>query len=240
MWRVRLYILSQSVINKYPKFKNWARELYMYRMLTPILFNFDGNFSDRRYMTQHILPALAASKVQRVLFVGCKAYTARYGKRLTRAAVDYWTTDINPAAAIWGEKDHHIVCDIAKIDDVCPAELFDAVLLNGVIGDGVDDESEITRTVTAIARILRPNGLLLIGWDSLKKHPDPMQIAAVNTYFRHECRLPLPVRKTFPDTDKVYDWLIKPYAAEATALTKPVPGGFVARTALDGAGALPC
>jgi SAM-dependent methyltransferase len=167
-------------------------------------------------MTQHILPALAAAKVRRVLFVGCKAYTARYGKRLIRAAVDYWTTDIDPAAAIWGEKDHHIVCDIARIDDVCPAESFDAVLLNGVIGNGIDNESEMNRTVTAVARILRPNGLLLIGWDSLKKLPDPIKIEAVTTCFRHESTLPLPKRKTFPDTDKVYDWLIKTRSEKRT------------------------
>jgi len=203
-----------------------VRNSYLYRTLPPLLYNFDNSFSDRRYMTQHILPALASAKVQRVLFVGCKAYTARYGKRLTRAGVDYWTTDINPAAAIWGEKDHHIVCDIAKIADVCPAESFDAVLLNGVIGDGVDDEREMNRTVTAIARILRPNGILLIGWDSLKKHPDPMEIQAVTTYFRHESVLPLPARKTFPDTDKVYDWLVNTYAAEANALTEAVSNGL--------------
>ena len=227
MWKVRLYISAQSVLNKHPKLKNWARGSYLYRSLTPFLFDFDGSFSDRRYMTQHILPALASAKIQRVLFVGCKAYTARYGKQLTRASVDYWTTDINPAAAIWGQKDHHIVCDIAAIDHVCPAESFDAILLNGVIGDGVDDESAMNRTVSAIARILRPNGTLLIGWDSLKEHPDPMKIEAVTTYFRRECMLPLPVRKTFPDTDKVYDWLTKTHAPEANALTQEVSDGLV-------------
>jgi hypothetical protein len=71
-------------------------------------------------------------------------YTARYGKRLTRVGLEYWTTDVDPAAAIWGDKDHYIVCDIAEIDGVCPAESsFDAVLLNGAIGHGVDEESVI-------------------------------------------------------------------------------------------------
>lgn len=227
MWTVPLYILSQSVLNRHPKLKNWARKSYLYRTLTPFLFNFDSSFSDRRYMTRHILPALASSKVQRILFVGCKAYTARYGKQLTRAAIDYWTTDINPAAAIWGEKDHHIVCDIAKIDDVCPAESFDAVLLNGVIGDGVDEESEMNRAVNAIAHILRPHGILLIGWNSDKKHSNPMELDAVTMYFRHECVLPLPLRKSFPDTDHVYDWLVKSNAAEANAMTQAVPDGIV-------------
>ena len=223
MWRVQLYIF----IHRHPKLANWLRESNLFRPIMPFLFNFNRCYSDRQYMTKEILPALALSKLQRVLFVGCKEYTARYGKRLTRAGIDYWTTDIDPSAATWGEKGHHIVCDIAKIDEVYPAESFDAVLLNGVIGDGVDDESEMNRTLTAIARILRPNGTLLIGWDSLKKLPDPMKIETVTTYFRHECILPLPVRKTFSDTDKVYDWLIKTDAVEANALTQTVSGGLV-------------
>jgi len=165
-------------------------------------------------MTKDILPALVLSKVKRVLFVGCREYTALYGKRLAPAGIDYWTTDIDPAVAIWGEKGHHIVCDIGKIDDVCPAESFDAVLLNGVLGHGVDQEDEMNRAVKAIAHILRANGILLIGWNSEKKHSDPTALEAVTLYFRHEPVLPLPVRKTFPDTDHVYDWLIKASAAE--------------------------
>jgi Methyltransferase domain len=192
----------------------------------PVLFNFDRRYSDRRYLTESILPALATSSVKRLLFVGCKEYTARYGKRLTRAGVDYWTTDIDPAAAIWGQKDHHIVCDIAMIDEVYPAESFDAVLLNGVLGDGVDEESVMNRTLTAIAHILRPNGMLLIGWNSDKKHPDPTEIEAVSMYFRREPVLSLPLRKTFPDTDHVYDWLVKIDQSEVNAVAQVVSDGL--------------
>jgi SAM-dependent methyltransferase len=181
-----------------------------------VLANFDHGFSDRRYMSENILPALETARMRRVLFVGCKPYTARYGRRLTDAGIDYWTTDVDPAAAMWGERNHHIVGDITRIDDVCTPDSFDAVLLNGVIGDGLDEEDQMNRAVTAIARILRPNGILLIGWNSLKKHPDPMQLAAVATYFRHECVFSLPVRKTFPDTDHVYDWLVKTDVPQTT------------------------
>lgn len=223
MWRVQLYLF----IHRHPKLANWSRESYLFRTLMPFLFNFNRCYVDRRYMTKKILPALALSKPQRVLFVGCKEYTARYSKRLIRAGIDYWTTDIDPSAALWGEKGHHIVCDVAKIDQVCLAESFDAVLLNGVIGTGVDEESEMNRTITAIARILRPNGILLIGWDSLKKHPDPTEIEAVTTYFRRKPVLSLPLRKTFPNTDHVYDWLVKTDAAEANALTQPSSNDLV-------------
>jgi SAM-dependent methyltransferase len=118
---------------------------------------------------------------------------------------------------MWGERNHHIVGDVTRIDDLCTPDSFDAVLLNGVIGDGLDEEGQMNRAVTAIARILRPNGILLIGWNSLKKHPDPVQLKAVAAYFRHECVFSLPVRKTFPDTDHVYDWLVKVSGGERIA-----------------------
>ena len=215
MLKIKLYILAQSFLYTHSNLQKWSRHSYLYRKLTPLLFDFYSVYSDRQYMTDEILPALTSSKIQRVLFVGCKAYTARYGKQFVRVGIDYWTTDIEPAAAIWGEKHRHIVCDIRQIDSVCAAESFDVVLLNGVIGDGVDEESEINSAIEAIARILRPNGLLLIGWNSDKGHPDPSTVEAASRYFRRTQALPLPARKTFPDTDHVYDWLLKANNAEA-------------------------
>ena len=182
---------------------------YFFRTLMILLANFDHGFSDRQYMTHNILPALEKHQIQRILLVGCRAYTARYGGRLARAGVDCWTTDIDPQAAIWGVKDQHIVADIKNIHNICPPESFDAVLLNGVIGDGVDDEDAMNRAVEAIVQILKPGGILLIGWNSNKNHPDPMTLAAVTTYFSRQAVSPLPLRKTFPDTDHVYDWLQK-------------------------------
>ena len=222
MLRVKFYISAQSVLYRHPKLKNWVRKTYLFRTLVPLIFNLDRSFSGRRYLTEIIFPALAVSNFRRVLFVGCKPYTARYGRQLIRAGVDYWTTDIEPAAAIWGEKDHHIVCDIAKIDHVCPSESFDAVLLNGVLGDGVDEESEMNRAVKAVARVLRPNGILLIGWNSEKKHPDPMSLETLSKYFRRGSALSLPVTKTFPDSPVIYNWLVKNTAAEANAITRAI------------------
>jgi len=147
------------------------------------------------------------------------SYTVHYGKQLTRAAIDYWTTDIDPEAANWGEKGRHIVCDVAKIDEVCPSESFDAVLLHGVFGFGVDERNEMNRTVGAIACILRPRGILLIGWNT-QKTPDPTELQAVRLYFHREQVFPLPLRKTFSNSDHVYDWLVKTNGAQAIAATQ--------------------
>ena len=217
MWKVRFYVLIYTVFGKHPRIGNWVHKCHLFRTLMTLLANFDRGFSDRRYMSDNILPAIEAMRVRRVLFVGCKPYTARYGRRLTGVGIDYWTTDIDPAAAMWGERNHHIVGDVTRIDDLCTPDSFDAVLFNGVIGHGLDEEGQMNRAVTAIARILRPNGTLLIGWNSLKKHPDPVQLEAVAAYFRHECVFSLPVRKTFPDTDHVYDWLVKVSGGETIA-----------------------
>ena len=209
MWRVRAYVWTYGVFGKHPRVGNRVHRSYLFQRLMPILANFDRAFSDRQYMTENLLPALITHQVRRMLFVGCKAYTARYSRKLARAGIDLWTTDIDPEAAIWGETGRHIVCDVTKIDEFCAPESFDAVLLNGVIGDGVNEKGAMNRALEAIGHILKPGGLLLVGWNSDKDHPDPMELAAVSTYFRRECVLPLPLRKTFPDTDHVYDWLTK-------------------------------
>ncbi len=221
MWRVRLYVQICTVFGKHPRIGNWVYKLPFSRTLMVLLANFDHSFSDRKYMSENILTTLGAAGLRRVLFVGCQPYTARYGRQLTGAGIDYWTTDLDPAAAKWGETNHHIVGDVTQIDDLCTPNSFDAVLLNGVIGDGtgLDEEDQMNQAITAIARILRPNGILLIGWNSFKEHPDPLQLEAVATNFRHECPYSLPSRQTFPDTDHVYDWLVKVSGGERIAST---------------------
>jgi hypothetical protein len=219
MWSL-IYRAAMSVLRKYPGLRNrLPRRLY--RRLGLLITSRAALGSVRRYMTESIFPALAAMNPKRVLFVGCRSYTAHYGKQLTGTAIEYWTTDIDPAAAIWGEKDRHIVCDITKIDEVCPSGWFDVVILNGVFGYGVDEENEMDRAITAVARILRVDGMLLIGWTP-REVQDPTRLASARLHFRRERVLPLPLRKTFPDTDDVYDWLVRTSGAQRSAVADRV------------------
>lgn len=215
--RVQLYIKIHAILGRHPRLRRAAHKSSLYRTLMPLLANFDGSFSDRRYMTTTILPALASWRCRRLLFVGCKAYTARYRRKLARASIEYWTTDIDPEAEAWGHRHRHVVCDITKVDQALPASSFDAVLLNGVFGHGVDDEAAMNRAVLAIGQILRSRGILLIGWNSNKPHPDPLGLTAVTRSFTHQSVFSLPPRKTFTDTDHVYDWLVKNGSSEGEA-----------------------
>jgi hypothetical protein len=67
----------------------------------------------------------------------------------------------------------------------------------------------MNRSIEAIARILRQDGmLLLISWSN-REVKDPTRLESARVHFRREQVLPLPLRKTFPDTGATYDWLVK-------------------------------
>jgi hypothetical protein len=86
-----------------------------------------------------------------------------------------------------------------------------------VIGDGADEESVMDPVVKAFARILRPNGILLSGWNFEKNILIQCRFESVSMYFRHECVMSLPVTKTILNLPNIYNWLVK------TNPRKPTP-----------------
>lgn len=161
--------------------------------------------SDRKYLTETILPNLSNGPYGRVLFVGCRSYTKDYGRFFTQKGIEYWTTDIDPAARAWGAPDRHVVCDVSKIDAEFDPEYFDAVILNGVFGYGVDEVDLMNETLKAIRAILKPGGLLMIGWNT-GLTDDPRKLPNLGHHFVHVSPAPLPKRKTFADNTHVYDF----------------------------------
>ena len=158
----------------------------------------------RRYMESCILPIVAASAGTRVLFVGCRSYTFHYRHYFLRNNVDYWTSDLDPAARLWGERRKHLICDVRVLDRHAPARSFDVIMLNGVFGYGVDDRQSMNESIGSIHRVLRPNGHLLIGWNQ-DRITDPEGLPAIDDHFDRRISLALPTRKTFEDHSHVYD-----------------------------------
>lgn len=100
--------------------------------------------------------------VERVLSVGVAWYTRDY-ERIT-AARTFITVDHDPARASFGVPGRHFVAELTDLESVIPAsEPFDVIVLNGVIGFGLDSTEEIERGLRACAARLRPNGTLLLG-----------------------------------------------------------------------------
>lgn len=162
---------------------------------------------DRRLLAEAYIPAFAAAG-GRILWVGCRAYTATDYAALETNGAQVWTTDIDPRAGRWGRADRHRTGDLCEIDIVFPDMVFDAIICNGVLGYGVDTVEQQGRALAAMAAILRPDGRLLLGWNT-DKISDPIQAGLATPWFD-----PAPFggqdqRVRFDTVTHVYDTLIR-------------------------------
>jgi hypothetical protein len=112
-----------------------------------------------------------------VLFVGVDWYTANYEKLM---APDVMTTiDIRPSVRPYGAVDHRTV-SLLEIDRVFARGTFTAIVCNGVLGHGVDDEESVRAAFAAMRRTLSADGVLVIGWNDApgQRPPSLRPIAA--------------------------------------------------------------
>ena len=160
---------------------------------------------DRAVLRQTLLPAFAPQE-GRVLWIGCRRYTASYPDRLAQGGAEVWTTDIDPDVARWGAKNRHRTGDVCKIDRLFGDMTFDAVLCNGVLGYGVDRPADQRAALDAIAIVLRPGGRLLLGWNT-DKIADPLASGVMPPAYVHEGFSGVPERILCPPTTHIYDLL---------------------------------
>ncbi len=119
---------------------------------------------DRRLLRDIILPYYATHEFRRVLFVGTRFYTRRYERRFRRGA--FRTIDADPRMAKHGSKDH-IVDRIEALGAHVRNGSLDAIIMNGVIGWGVNSISALDAALDACLAALRPGGHLVLGVNEL-------------------------------------------------------------------------
>jgi LmbE family N-acetylglucosaminyl deacetylase len=118
---------------------------------------------DRPLLTETILPALRDRAAGAdVLFVGVEWYTAGYPALFP--AGNLVTMDIDDAVARHGGP-RHLTADVLELGRYVDDMSFDSVVCNGVLGHGVDAEDDVRRALDAMCRCLRPDGLLVVGWN---------------------------------------------------------------------------
>jgi hypothetical protein len=121
---------------------------------------------DRRVLEQRILPYFASDdRCRRILFVGCDWYTRHYGRRF--AGREYWTIEMDPARAQYGEAGRHVVDALANLSAHFPAGHFDVIVCNGVLGWGLNDRDEAERSLAACRHALADGGVLVLGWNDI-------------------------------------------------------------------------
>lgn len=162
---------------------------------------------DRVYFNAQIAPAIISRSADDVLYVGVRSYTTATLDNLVKNCVQVWTTDIEDEVAVFGNGDKHRTLDISEIDaDSFPVSSFEVIVLNGIIGHGVNEPAHIEKLGAALASVMPQGGLLISGWNT-DKSPDPMTLDGFARYFRPAQVGDLPQRKPIDGMTHVYDVL---------------------------------
>jgi hypothetical protein len=177
---------------------------------------------DRVLLEQTIIPALLAQGFDTVLSVGVEQYTAHYPRRFASGNVDLWTIDIDPYHARWGMPGRHVTGDVRDLGKIFSRARFDAVLFNGIIGFGINDLDLAEEAIEGIAAVLKPNGWLVLGWNS-DKGVDPMQLSSTRRWFTRRESGPLPSHMEVTETTHVFDHLRRLSSAADTEVPRAAP-----------------
>jgi hypothetical protein len=158
------------------------------------------SLASRQCLEREILPWMR-DRCGSVLFVGTASYTWQYESRF--CLEQYTTLDIAPGAAVWGAS-RHIVAPVQELTRHRPPGFFDGVILNDVLGFGIDTPSDMCRAIGELHRAIRPDGLLVVGW-STDRHEDPEALGCYDGCFIRVPEAPWAARRCFPAETHVYD-----------------------------------
>ncbi|MDV6332702.1 class I SAM-dependent methyltransferase [Asticcacaulis sp. 201] len=162
---------------------------------------------DRRLLRDVYLPAFGREG-GRILWVGCRRYTSGYYKIMESQGAEVWTTELEPRLKRWGRHNRHRTGDICLADELFADMRFDAVICNGVLGYGVDSDAQQVKALEAMARIIKPGGRLLVGWNT-DKIADPVAAGLTAPWFAPEPFAGQTARVTFADVTHVYDAFVR-------------------------------
>ncbi len=145
---------------------------------------------------------------RKVLSIGVAYYNAHHAAIFAARGTELWTIDVDPQCERWGSPGRHVIGNALDLDAYFPPDTFDVVILNGVLGYGIDDQASVGRALAAIAAVLKPNGRLVIGWNH-DKADDPTAVPEARELFRPYPGLDGTSHLALEDDTMVYDFLEK-------------------------------
>ncbi len=120
---------------------------------------------DRSILECVILPYYQLSQAHKsIVFAGSDWYTHGYTRMFARKT--YRTIDPDPKHAQYGAA-QHIVDVIGNIDRYVEPGSLDLIVINGIVGWGINTLDDANATMAACYRSLRKGGHLLIGWNDI-------------------------------------------------------------------------
>lgn len=171
---------------------------------------------DRAFLESQVFAYLNRTPdLREILFAGVEIYTLHYDECLPGKSLR--TIDIDPANACYGLAHRHTVGSVTALSHHYRPEQFDCVILNGLIGYGLDAPEDADRALDESFAVLRPGGLLIVGWNDTPKHPS-FRIENLPAWRRFEPFIPRTGSLTTsrieanPANGHTFDFLRKPGA----------------------------
>jgi len=133
---------------------------------------------DRVVLEQTIFPEVLRQGYGRILFVGCDWYTRHYHRLFPGR--EFWTLEANPELAPFGGP-RHVVDSCERVASHFATGSLDAIIFNGVYGFGLDTAPALRRTIEGFHAALRPEGLLVFGWNNVPVN-DPLRLDGMQPF----------------------------------------------------------
>ena len=181
---------------------------------------------DRRYYWHTIMPVLAHVTIPerlgldaatdhhvrvRVLSIGLEWYSIEdqfqlysYLDSALHNRVEFHTMDLNPRVQrLRPPNALHCTGNAMRLPESCNtldgADSVDIILLNGVIGWGIDDDASLAALLHSLSVTLRPGGILLVGRNVPKMCCSNVPFAEAG-FVPHTLKRGLPTRRHFKQT----------------------------------------
>ncbi len=131
---------------------------------------------DRVILEDIILPYFGRSReYQKVLFVGCAAYTQWYEKFFSEQ--EYWTIDQKKIKRKYGSA-NHIADSIVNLERHLPKNYFNCIIMNGIIGYGLNNVADTESGLRVCFNMLDTQGILVLGWND-SRWRKPVEIGEI-------------------------------------------------------------
>jgi hypothetical protein len=138
------------------------------KSLYPV-FNIEAplRYADREFLETIVFPLMSADRdIQNILFVGVEYYTWHYKKQFRDKT--FHTMDLEKQRAIFGNKNLHTIGSVTDLKKFFENNYFDSIVINGVIGYGLNSRAHVNQALVGSFDALRPGGQLIIGWNDLR------------------------------------------------------------------------
>lgn len=136
-----------------------------------------------RAMLDRIIDALShVEGCERLLFVGVKAYNKHLPALFSKGGRSFATIDPTPEVARYGGAPHWVDV-LENLERHAGAGTFDCIVMNGVIGFGMNEAANVERGLEQAHRALRSGGLLLLGInEEIPTHVDVKPLRAMRHF----------------------------------------------------------